>query len=55
MTVEQEIAEIKTDIKWIKDYLRETRTVAMKNRGYLVTLIGAMIISTTSIVISLMR
>ena len=55
MTVEQEIAEIKTDIKWIKDYLSETRSVAMKNRGYLVTLISAMIISTTSIVISIMR
>ena len=55
MTVEQDIGELKTDIKWIKESLREMKQAKQMNKGYLIGLIGSMIISFTSIIIVVMR
>ena len=55
MTVEKDISELKTDIKWIKESLREMKQAKQMNKGYLIGLIGSMIISFTSIIIVVIR
>ena len=55
MTVEQDISELKTDIKWIKESLREMKQARQMNKGYLIGLIGSMIISFTSIIIVVLK
>ena len=55
MTVEQDISELKTDIKWIKESLKEMKQAKQMNKGYLIGLIGSMIISFTSIIIVVIR
>ena len=55
MTVESDISELKTDIKWIKESLREMKQAKQMNKGYLIGLIGSMIISFTSIIIVVIR
>ena len=55
MTVEQDISELKTDIKWIKESLKEMKQTRQMNKGYLIGLIGSMIISFTSIIIVVLK
>ena len=39
MTVESDISELKTDIKWIKQSLEEIKKEKNLNRGYLLVLV----------------
>ena len=55
MTVESDISELKTDIKWIKESLKEMKQAKQMNKGYLIGLIGSMIISFTSIIIVVLK
>ena len=55
MTVEQDISELKTDIKWIKESLKEMKQSKQMNKGYLMGLIGSLVISFTSIIVVVIR
>ena len=55
MSVEQDIGELKTDIKWIKQSLQEIKKEKQLNKGYIIALIGAFMISISSIGIALLR
>ena len=55
MTVEPDISALKTDIKWIKESLKEMKQAKQMNKGYVIGLIGSMIISFTSIIIVVLK
>lgn len=55
MSVEEDIGEMKSDIKWIKEHLKEIRQRTEKNRGYIIGLLGAFMISVSSVIITFMR
>lgn len=55
MTVEEDIAELKTDVKWIKQSISDIKRERSLNKGYLVAIIGAVIISITSLIVGLVK
>ena len=55
MSVEQDIAELKTDIKWIKKSIEDLRKERQLNIGYLIGIIGSVIISISGLAVTLLR
>jgi len=55
MSVEQDIAELKTDIKWIKKSIEDLREERQLNIGYLIGLIGSVIIAIASLGVAIFR
>ena len=55
MTVESDISELKTDIKWIKEAIRDIRKEKQINKGYLLGLAGSVIIAVSSLIIGLVK
>ena len=55
MSVEQDIAELKTDIKWIKESIKDIKRDKQLNKGYLIGLIGSIVISLSSILITVIK
>ena len=55
LTVEQDIAELKTDIKWIKKSIEDLREERQLNIGYLIGLIGSVIIAIASLGVAIFR
>ena len=55
MTVESDISELKTDIKWIKQSLQEIKKEKNLNKGYLIGIIGSGLIAVTSLIVGLLK
>ena len=55
MTVESDISELKTDIKWIKQSLQEIKAEKNLNKGYLIGIIGSALIAVTSLIVGLLK
>ena len=55
MSVEQDIGELKSDVKWIKEAIREIKREKQINKGYLLGLAGSVIIAISSLIIGLVR
>ena len=55
MTVESDISELKTDIKWIKQSIQEIKKEKNLNRGYLMGIVGATLIAVTSLIVGLLK
>lgn len=55
MSVEQDIGELKTDIKWIKQSLQDIKKEKQIKNGYMIGLMGSIIISITSIVMVMLK
>lgn len=55
MTVDQDIGELKTDVKWIKEAIREIKKEKQINIGYLLGLAGSIIIAVSSLLIGLVK
>jgi hypothetical protein len=55
MSVEEDIRELKTDIKWIKKSIEDIHKERQLSIGYLVGIVGSVIISITSLALGLMR
>ena len=55
MTVESDISELKTDIKWIKESIKDIKKEKNLNKGYLIGIIGSGLIAVTSLIVGLIR
>ena len=55
MTVESDISELKTDIKWIKQSLQEIKKEKNLNKGYLIGIIGSTLIAISGLIVGLMK
>ena len=55
MSVEQDIGELKSDVKWIKEAIREIKREKQINKGYLLGLAGSVIIAISSLIIGLVK
>ena len=55
MTVESDISELKTDIKWIKQSLEEIKKEKNLNKGYLIGIIGSTLIAISGLIVGLMK
>ena len=55
MTVESDISELKTDIKWIKQSLQEIKKEKSLNKGYLIGIIGSTLIAISGLIVGLMK
>ena len=55
MTVESDISELKTDIKWIKQSLQDIKKEKNLNKGYLIGIIGSALIAVTSLIVGLLK
>jgi len=55
MTVESDISELKTDIKWIKQSIQEIKNEKNLNRGYLIGIIGSTLIAISGLIVGLMK
>ena len=55
MSVEQDIGELKSDVKWIKEAIREIKKEKQINEGYLLGLAGSVIIAISSLIIGLVK
>ena len=55
MTVESDISELKTDIKWIKESIKDIKQEKNLNKGYLIGIIGSALIAVTSLIVGLLK
>ena len=55
MTVESDISELKTDIKWIKESIKDIKKEKNLNKGYLIGIIGSGLIAVTSLIVGLLK
>ena len=55
MTIEEDIIELKTDIKWIKQSIQEIKKERNLNKGYLIGILGSLMIAITSLIVGLMK
>ena len=55
MTVESDISELKTDIKWIKESIKDIKKEKNLNKGYIIGIIGATLISVSSLIVGLIK
>ena len=55
MSVESDISELKTDIKWIKQSLQEIKKEKNLNKGYLIGIIGSTLIAISGLLGGLCR
>lgn len=55
MSVEQDIGELKADIKWIKQSLQDLKKEKQLKTGYMIGLIGSILISVTSIAMVMLK
>ena len=55
MTLEEDVAVIKNDIQWIKKELGDMKEKYRINRGYIVAIIGSVLIATSSLVVVLVK
>ena len=55
MTVEEDVAELKTDIKWIKQSIQEIKNERNLNKGYLIGIIGSALIAISSLIVGLLK
>ena len=55
MTVESDISELKTDIKWIKESIKDIKKEKNLNKGYLIGIIGSALIAVTSLIVGLLK
>ena len=53
MSIDKDIGELKSDVKWIKEAIREIKNEKQINKGYLLGLAGSIIIATSSLIIGL--
>ena len=55
ITVESDISELKTDIKWIKESIKDIKQEKNLNKGYLIGIIGSGLIAVTSLIVGLLK
>jgi len=53
--IEERLARIETDIKWIKENIREIRDNKKLEIKYIITILGSLITSITAILIAIIK